>query len=43
MVQEGQKATPEVADGNHGGFGRGQEGKNGLEGGYTSKNADPLL
>ena len=41
--QKGQKATPEVADGNHGGLGRGQEGKNGLEGGQTSKNADPLL
>ena len=40
---KGQKATPEVADGNHGDLGRGQEGKNGLEGGQTSENADPLL
>ena len=29
--QKGQKITPEVADGHHGGLGRGKRGKNGLE------------
>ena len=37
------KATREVADGNHGGLGRGQEGKNGLVGGLTSKHADVAI
>ena len=33
MGQKGQKSLPEVADGHHGGLGRGQEGENDLDAG----------
>ena len=35
MENKGQKATPEVADGNHGGPGRVFEAKNGQAGGQS--------
>ena len=35
--QKGQKITPEVADGHHGGLGRGKKGKNSLEVGHSFK------
>ena len=37
--QKGQKPTPEVADGDHGGLGRVQKVQNGLEDGYFFLNA----
>ena len=42
MGQKAQKTTPEVADVHHGGLGRVQEGKNGLEGRQTFEDLDPL-
>ena len=37
------KIPPEVADGSHGGLGRGQEAENGLEAGESFLDIDPLM
>ena len=43
MGKKGQKIAPEVADGHHGGLGRGKKAKNGLEVGHSFEIFDCLL